>query len=63
MDSPEVLVRVKTEDIIDHLGTNAVPLLIDGIDHAKNDDAARLCCYFLARFNERRARQSRTCCH
>jgi HEAT repeat protein len=53
MDSSEVLVRVKTEDIVDHLGTNAVPLLIDGIDHAKNDEAARLCCYFLARFNEK----------
>jgi HEAT repeat protein len=53
VDSPDVLVRVKTEDIIDHLGTNAVPLLIDGIDHAKNDDMARLCCYFLARFNEK----------
>ncbi|MGO9528264.1 MAG: HEAT repeat domain-containing protein [Verrucomicrobiia bacterium] len=53
VDSPEVLVRVKTEDIIDHLGTNAVPLLIDGIDHAKNEDMARLCCYFLARFNEK----------
>jgi len=52
VDSPEVLVRVKTEDIVDHLGTNAVPLLIDGIDHAKNDEVARLCCYFLARFNE-----------
>jgi HEAT repeat protein len=52
LDSPEVLVKVKAEEIIDHLGTNAVPLLIDGIDHAKNDDVARLCCYFLARFNE-----------
>jgi hypothetical protein len=36
-----------------HLGTNAVPLLIDGIDQAKNDEVARLCCYFLARFNEK----------
>jgi HEAT repeat protein len=53
LDSPEVLVRVKTEEVIDHLGTNAVPLLIDSIDHAKNDDVARLCCYFLARFNEK----------
>jgi HEAT repeat protein len=53
LDSPEVLVRVKTEDVVDHLGTNSVPLLIDGIDHAKNDEVARLCCYFLARFNEK----------
>lgn len=53
VDSPEVLVRVKAEEIIDNLGTNAVPLLIDGIDHAKSDDMARLCCYFLARFNEK----------
>ena len=27
--------------------------MIDGIDHAKNDEVARLCCYFLARFNEK----------
>jgi HEAT repeat protein len=53
VDSPEVLVRVKTEDVVDSLGTNSVPLLIDGIDHAKNDEVARLCCYFLARFNQK----------
>ncbi|MGD1018540.1 MAG: HEAT repeat domain-containing protein [Verrucomicrobiia bacterium] len=53
LDSPEVLVRVKAEEIVDYLGTNAVPLLIDGIDNAKNDEVARLCCYFLARFNEK----------
>jgi HEAT repeat protein len=53
LDSPEVLVRVKVEDLIDHLGTNAVPMLIDGIDKARNDEVARLCCYFLARFNEK----------
>ncbi len=53
LDSPEVLVRVRAEDVIDHLGTNAVPLLIAGIDHARNDEVARLCCYFLARFNEK----------
>ena len=53
LDSPEVLVRVKTEDVVDSLGTNSVPLLIDGIDQAKNDEVARLCCYFLARFNEK----------
>jgi HEAT repeat protein len=53
LDSPEVLVRVKAEELVDHLGTNAIPLLIDGIDRAKNDDVARLCCYFLARFNEK----------
>jgi HEAT repeat protein len=53
LDSPEVLVRVKAEELVDHLGTNAIPILIDGIDRAKNDDVARLCCYFLARFNEK----------
>ncbi len=53
LDSPEVLVRVKVEDLVDHLGTNAVPMLIDGIDRARNDEVARLCCYFLARFNEK----------
>jgi HEAT repeat protein len=53
LDSPEVLVRVKVEDLIDRLGTNAVPALIDGIDRARNDEIARLCCYFLARFDEK----------
>jgi len=53
LDSPEVLVRVKTEDLIDHLGTNAVSALIKGIDTARNDEVARLCCYFLARFDEK----------
>jgi HEAT repeat protein len=52
LDSPNVLVRAKTEEIIDHLGTNSIPLLIAGIDAAKNEEAARLCCYFLARFNK-----------
>jgi HEAT repeat protein len=52
LDSPEILVRVKIEELIDHLGTNAVPMLIDGIDRARNDEVARLCCYLLARFNE-----------
>ena len=53
LDSPEVLVRAKTEEVIDSLGTNSIPLLIAGIDHAKNDEVARLCCYFLARFDEK----------
>ncbi|HVM60531.1 MAG TPA: HEAT repeat domain-containing protein [Verrucomicrobiae bacterium] len=53
VDSPDVLVRVKTEEVIDHLGTNAIPSLMAGIDHAKNDEMARMCCYFLARFNEK----------
>jgi HEAT repeat protein len=53
LDSPNVLVRAKTEELIDFLGTNSIPLLIEGIDHAKNDEVARLCCYFLARFNEK----------
>ncbi len=53
LDSPNVLVRAKTEDLVDALGTNSIPVLIAGIQAAKNDDAARLCCYFLARFNEK----------
>jgi len=52
-DSPDVLVRAKTEEVIDSLGTNSIPLLIEGIDHAKNDEVARICCYFLARFDEK----------
>jgi HEAT repeat protein len=53
LDSPDVLVRAKTEEIIDSLGTNSIPILIAGIDHAKNDEVARLCCYFIARFDEK----------
>jgi HEAT repeat protein len=50
LDSPNVLLRAKVEEFIDVIGTNAVPALIDGIDRAKNEEVARLCCYFLARF-------------
>jgi hypothetical protein len=53
LDSPEVLIRAKTEEVVDSLGTNSIPLLIAGIDHAKNDEVARLCCYYLARFDEK----------
>lgn len=53
LDSPNVLVRAKTEELIDSLGTNSVPSLIAGIAVAKNDEVARLCCYFLARFDEK----------
>ncbi len=52
LDSPNVLVRAKTEELVDFLGTNSVPILIAGITTAKNDEVARLCCYFLARFGE-----------
>jgi HEAT repeat protein len=50
LDSPNVLVRAKTEDLIDFIGTNSVPALVAGIDTANNDEVARLCAYFLARF-------------
>ena len=53
LDSPNVSIRAKTEELIDHLGTNSIPVLIDGLVHAKNDEVARLCCYFLARFDEK----------
>jgi HEAT repeat protein len=53
LDSPNVLVRAKTEELIDHLSTNSIPVLIAGLDSAKNDEVARLCCYFLARFDEK----------
>ncbi|MGA2221414.1 MAG: hypothetical protein ABSH21_06495 [Verrucomicrobiia bacterium] len=52
LDTPDVLVRAKIEELIDALGTNSVPALIAGIDKAKNDEMARLCCYFLARFGD-----------
>ncbi|HUJ10080.1 MAG TPA: hypothetical protein VL171_08645 [Verrucomicrobiae bacterium] len=52
LDSPDVLVKAKTEELVDYLGTNAVPLLIAGITTAKNDEVARMCCYLLARFGD-----------
>ena len=51
--SPNVMVRVKVEELVDHLSTNSIPPLIAGIRAATDDDVARLCCYFLARFDEK----------
>ena len=50
--SPNIMVRVKVEELVDHLGTNSVPPLIAGIRATTDDDVARLCCYFLARFGD-----------
>lgn len=53
MDSPNVMLRVKTEELVDQLGAAAVPALSAGIAAARNDEVARVCCYFLARFDEK----------
>ncbi|MDW8345059.1 MAG: HEAT repeat domain-containing protein, partial [Verrucomicrobiae bacterium] len=50
LDSPDVMVRVRTEDLVDHLGEAAIPILIEGIVTARNTEQARVCAYFLARF-------------
>ena len=50
--SPNVMVRVKVEELVDHLSSNSVPPLIAGIRATTDDDVARLCCYFLARFGD-----------
>jgi len=50
LDSPDVVLRSKIEDLIDAISTNAAPVLAAGIDNARNDEIARVCCYFLARF-------------
>ena len=50
--SPNVMVRVKVEELVDHLSTNSILPLIAGIRAATDDDVARLCCYFLARFGD-----------
>ena len=49
-DSPNVVLRSKVEELVDIVGTNAAPMLAEAIRSAKNDEAARVCCYFLARF-------------
>jgi HEAT repeat protein len=50
LDSPNVVLRSKIEELIDAISTNAAPVLMAGIDNARNDEIARVCCYFLARF-------------
>ncbi len=50
VDSPNVLLRVKAEELVDQLGTNAVPALVEALQTAPNDETARVACYFLARF-------------
>ena len=42
VDSPDVLVRVKVEELVDSLGTNSVPSLIHGLDTARNEEMARV---------------------
>ena len=51
--SPNIMVRIKVEELVDHLNTNSIPPLIAGIRAATDDDVARLCCYYLARFDEK----------
>ena len=51
--SPNVMLRVKVEELVDHLGTNSIPLLIAGLRTTQDEDVARLCCYYLARFDEK----------
>jgi len=51
--SPNIMVRVKVEELVDHLSTNSIPSLIAGIRAATDDDTARLCCYYFARFDEK----------
>lgn len=50
LNSPDVMVWVKTEDLVDALGDAAVPELINGIRTARDTRQARGCAYFLARF-------------
>ena len=51
--SPNIMIRVKVEELVDNLATNSIPPLIAGLRAATDDDVARLCCYFLARFDEK----------
>ena len=50
LDSPNVMVSVKAEQLVDVLGSNAVPVLVAGLQAAGNDDVARRCAFLLARF-------------
>lgn len=50
VDSPNVALRAKVEELVDLVGTNAAPMLAASIRSAKSDEAARVCCYFLGRF-------------
>jgi HEAT repeat protein len=50
LDTPNVWLRAKVEELVDYLGTNSAPVLVAGMRNARNDEVARVCCFFLARF-------------
>jgi len=53
LNSPDINYQVKFGELVDHLNTDAIPLLIAGLRRAQDDKVAGLCCYFLARFDEK----------
>lgn len=50
LNSPDVMIWVRTEDLVDHLGAEAVPVLMEGIRRTVDSEQARSCAYLLARF-------------
>jgi hypothetical protein len=53
LNSPDIHYHSKFGELVDHLNTDAIPLLIAGLRGAQDDKVAVLCCYFLARFDEK----------
>ncbi|MDX2226426.1 MAG: hypothetical protein SFY92_04920 [Verrucomicrobiae bacterium] len=54
LDSKQLLIRIKAEELVDALGDRAVPLLLKGAA-SPDEDTARSCIYFLARLKAPKA--------
>lgn len=59
LDSPAVMVRVKTEELVDALGTNSVPVLVEGLNN-ESLEVRRGCSVLLARFGDDAATRNRS---
>jgi HEAT repeat protein len=49
LDSPSVMVRVRTEQLVDHLGEQAIAALVGGLQ-SDREEVRRVSCWLLARF-------------
>jgi HEAT repeat protein len=53
LNSPNIEYGLKFGELVDHLGTDSIPLLIAGLSGTQDDGIAGRCCSFLARFDEK----------
>jgi len=52
ISSPNLIYQLKFGELVDHLNTDSIPLLIAGLRQTQDEQVAGLCCFFLARFDE-----------